>query len=259
MMNVVKFTDQELVSYLSGTLAAERAAALEAQIETDPELEARLLSFDRAQAAPLRDAFADIAPADRIDQLAADLPGMHNVTPATAPRRFGVWGISGLAAAASFAVAALLFTDQGTPDALRWQEQVAIYQALYVTETLTPIRATAEALSTQLRTSETQLGRDLPLEVVGDLDGVPLLRAQVLGLEGAPLIQMAYLTEAGVPVAFCITERMGDLSSDQGVVNEPLSGLQSVQWSDGTFSYMIVGDLAPDRLARMAEQMRQTL
>jgi len=262
MEHGLKFSDNDLIKYLDGDLSAERAAAIEARIEEDRDLEARLLAFEVGQAAPLQAAFAGVPNKARLDDLAAELPQMPRTTqaaPQVAARGMRIWGVSGLAAAASFAVAAFLFVDQGQSDGLRWQEQVAIYQALYVTDTLAPIVPTDEVLVTQLTDSSRALGRDLPLGVVGELDGVPLLRTQVLAVEGTPLIQMAYLTDDGVPVALCVTQRTNGSNVSDGVVNETLSGLQSVQWSDGDFSYMIVGDLDTTRLARMADQIRQTL
>jgi len=44
-----------------------------------------------------------------------------------------------------------------------------------------------------------------------------------------------------------------------GVVSETLAGLPSVHWSDGSYSYMIVGDIDPDRLLKMANDVQTVL
>ena len=138
-----------------------------------------------------------------------------------------------------------------------WQDQVAVYQTLYVTDTLALTDADDEELTAQLARSERAVGRALPLDVVGELEGMKLLRAQVLGFEGAPLIQMAYLSDDGVPVALCAI-RLTTSVTDQPTF-ETLSGLPVVHWSDGSFGYMIVGDIERSLLMEMAETVLQSL
>ena len=249
------FSDEQLQAYLAGTLPSDHAAELEAAIETDTALEARLFDLDYARAAPLRDAFAyvpDTAGLKDLETLVLNAnAGAKTVIPQAS------WKWSAVAAAVAFAVGAFLFAGQTGKVEASWQNQVAVYQALYVTETLGSIVANDKELTAQLASSEQAVGRTLPLEVVGNLEGMKLLRAQVLGFEGAPLIQMAYLSDDGVPVALCAI-RLTTPVTDQPTF-ETLSGLPVVHWSDGSFGYMIVGDIERSLLMEMAETVLQSL
>jgi len=251
----MNFSDAQLKAYLAGDLAVEEAQALEEAIAMDDALEARLLAFDRAMSAPVKEAF------DALDIEERLAPQVERVmTPPSVQQvkvRSAVKGFAVGAAAAAVAVGVFLGTLRPEAEPMRWQEQVAVYQALYVTDTLAPISATPDQVAHQLARSEAALGRSLPSEAVQSLDGLGILRAQVLGVGDLPLIQMAYLSETGAPVAFCVIKLAGDPSA--GVASETLSGLPSVHWSDGSYSYMIVGDLSDDRLRRMAEDAQARL
>lgn len=241
------FTDAELLDYLSGKLGADKSAALEQALATDETLETRLLTFERRGAADLRDAVQALPIADRVQAIADSLP--VQTEPSFSRSRWPGAIAAGIAAVVM--AGAFFFAGQDqTP--VRWQEQVAIYQALYVTETLAVVEPSPAEIDAQLKRSATALGRPLQIEAVGQLDGLSLLRSQILGFEGKPLIQMAYLSEEGVPVALCIVH-LGE--ETEGIVPEALAGLQSVHWSDGTYSYMIVGDIAQDRLMTMARDV----
>ena len=249
------FTDEQLQDYLSGQLDADTSTMLEQSIAEDQDLEDRILVLERAGSAALRDAIQSMPIADRLApiQEGLPLPGSNTITPATRSR----WpGAIAAAVAAAVVAGVLLINGPVGPNGDRWQDQVAIYQALYVTDTLAPVQADPGDVEDQLIRSAEALGRPLPLDAVGDLDGLPLLRAQILGFDEKPLIQMAYLTEEGVPVALCAIKLGSDTN---GVVSETLTGLASVHWSDGAYSYMIVGDIAPDRLLKMASDVQGLL
>ena len=249
------FTDTQLQDYLAGRLDADLASALEESIADNLVLEKRLLKFERAGSANMREALHAMPIDDRLDLIRDAMPNPET-TGVAMPTRSRWSGAIGAAVAAA-AVAGVVMFNGGTATASdRWQEQVAIYQALYVTDTLAVVQANPGDVAGQLARSGEILGRALPIDAVGDLDGLPLLRAQVLGFDDHPLIQMAYLTDDGVPVALCAI-RLG--AETDGVTSETLAGLSSVHWSDGTFSYMIVGDIAPDRLLKMANDVQGVL
>lgn len=245
-------SDKQLQNYLAGTASPEEAAEIEARIAEDAELEARLFALDFAQAKPLRDAFEAAGNPDTLQALELQVTG--NSADKAPQIAFG--RIKWVAAAACIGVALVInsLLGQSKP---RWQDQVAAYQALYVEQTLAPIAVDDATLTDQLKRGEQALGRSLPLDVVGTLDEIPLLRAQILGFEDSPLIQMAYLTERGVPVALCAIRLEGTPSAE--VIYETLSGLPTASWSDGEFSYMIVGNIENEQLAKMAQSLRSTL
>ena len=250
------FTDTQLKDYLAGRLDPDQAATLEQTLADDQGLEDRLLSFERAGSAGLRDAMQGIPLTERLVPIQEQFSNADEPVAVAPPIRSRWPGAIAAAAAAAVVAGVLMLNGPAGNSADRWQEQVAIYQALYVTQTLAAVQADPGDVAGQLARSAEVLGRPLPLDAVGELDGLSLLRAQVLGFEGKPLIQMAYLSEDGVPVALCAI-RLGEQSAD--IVSETLAGLPSVHWSDGAFSYMIVGDIAQDRLLKMAADMQGVL
>jgi hypothetical protein len=65
-----------------------------------------------------------------------------------------------------------LFAGQASQAKRSWQNQVAVCQTLYVSETLAPTVLNDEELVAQLAKSEQAIGRELPLDIVGDLEGM---------------------------------------------------------------------------------------
>ena len=63
------FSDQQLKAYLAGDLLPAEADELELQLAHDYVLEARLLSFDRLQSAPIQAAFENAPSLSRLDAL----------------------------------------------------------------------------------------------------------------------------------------------------------------------------------------------
>jgi anti-sigma factor RsiW len=252
------YSDAQLQDYLAGTLDIETAEALEEQIATDQTLESRLLALEHTQTGALRAVFDAVPDPDRLDHLERQIMATNVASPIPTPAPAPMpWKWASVAAVGAFAVGAYLFSIPPEAPATRWQDQVASYQALYVTDTLAAVSADANQIAVQLAKSEQALGRDLPLDVVGDLDGLQLLRAQILGYKDAPLIQMAYLTEDGIPVALCAIRPKAAVAKDFAF--ETLSGLPTVHWSDGSFNYMIVGDIDNERLMEMAQGVSTSL
>ena len=263
------FSDTQLKAYLAGELSSDLATLLEEQIAHDNALETRLLSSERQQAARLQIAFSGIPDASRMDALenmVSNIPPTAKISEigqasATSSNSGLSWGklvpMSAVIAFAAFVMGGFFGSTTSQPTDLSWREQVAVYQALYVTETLATVEADPAALTAQLNTGAAALGRPLTLDVVRELDGLNLRRAQVLGFEGVPLVQLAYLSETGAPIALCAVKVAGDPA--HGLRSEVLSGLPTVSWSDGDYSYMIVGDIDPQRLENMARTVQQTL
>lgn len=248
------FDDTQLRAYLAGELPADIAAVLEAAIEKDELLADRLFELDVEVAAPLRNAMKDVPTQSRLDAIANTLPKEPELV---LPNPVMHWAPMAAAAVAAFALGAFLFGTRANEVPDRWQEQAAIYQALYVTETVAPINFSETAVAQQVADSSAALGRDLPLDVVTSLEGLTLKRSQVLGFEGAPLIQLAYISADGVPVALCAI-RLGEANA-QTATFETLAGLPSAHWSDGTYSFMIIGDLPADTIESLTENLQRQL
>lgn len=246
-------SDKQLQDYLAGTGPLEEALIIEAGVMTDAELEARLFALDFSNAKPLREAFDLAVSPETLQALEKRIPDTQTKSTLAVVFDKIKWGA---AAAALVAIGFGLSNLKGQPEP-RWRDQVASYHALYVAQTLASITLNDAQLAEQLSQGEQALGRSLPVDVVGSLGDSPLLRTQVLGFKDTPLVQMAYLTNSGVPVALCAIPSKAEPSTE--ILYETLSGLPTASWSDGAYSYMIVGDIDDNRLTAMAQNMRDTL
>ena len=247
------YSDAVLQAYLNGLADAETAAQLERAVETDPTLEARLMAMDPL-AAQVKDAFASIPSSERVATLKADLSASEPET-----LRARSFPRAPLAACVIFALglgfAAAWFAK---PDsAPGWQEQIAIYQALYTEETIGAIHPTEDGLTAQFAKAEATLGRSIDRKVLETLPGLTLKRAQILGLEGAPIVQIVFADEAGVPVAFCMIRLDGTGAKKTAITSETLAGLASTSWKEAGYGYMVVGGQDEAVTAQLADQLVQ--
>ncbi|MEM7719871.1 MAG: hypothetical protein AAF222_11775 [Pseudomonadota bacterium] len=242
---IVEFGEDELRDYLHGVLNPARALALEAALATDETLEARLLALEPLSE-PLGRAFSSVPDHARLERLARELP--------VQPQLSRVLPLGLVAALA--AVIGLFLGNLTQPDRkLSWQEQVAVYQALYVAETVAPLEPSPASLQDQFARASERLGLALTAADYQEVPGLTLKRAQLLGFEGAPLVQIAFATETGAPIAFCIL-KTGETSP--AIVTE-LSGLPTVHWSADGFGYMVIGDLSESELIRTAHHFGAAL
>lgn len=234
------YSDRDLLDYLNGTLDEGAAETLEHMLASDPDLEKRLLALDPLFQS-VTTAFENYPPDDRLQSLRDRL----TVDPAwSAP--MPVWkrplsaavaaGIAGLVAGAA------LFAGIVTGPAPHsdWHHQVAAYQALYVPDTVLNIKPTPESLSEQFRIAENAIDLDLNSGVLANLEPLTLKRAQVLGYNGAPLIQIAFSLPDGTPVAFCII-RQNDGEGGTDAKYAEMEGLASATWATDTHGFMLIG------------------
>lgn len=212
-------SDEDLTAFLDGEAPAALAHAIETARKTDRSLSARLdgLRFDVAGLKAQADEMMSSAPA--------------RVLPQPMPVR-ALGSVAGAMAALILGLA-LGVTLANRPNAQPgWMDYVAAYQALYVPDTLSGDFSEPSDLT---RLSEL-LGRDLsPAQDAPDL---VFKRAQQLGFRGQPLVQIAYLTETGAPVALCIIKKPGEESP---ITANILEGMQAASWSDGEFAYLLIG------------------
>ena len=225
------FKDEDLLAYLEGTLDANQSRAIENAVEADPELEARLMALDPI-AGVVHDAFQGVP---------AKAPAVDLPAPGFAPAAQPVGLMRMIAVAASVAVIAVSATFWATrPAELGWAAQAAIYQSLYAPDTISGLDNSPAALDAQFAQAEAQLGRSLNREVLENLPGLDLKRAQVLSFKGKPLVQMVYADAQGQPFAFCVI-RQGAAAEDKPVKQAVLSGLATATWAQDGYGYMVLG------------------
>lgn len=239
------FTDQALLAYLDGAAPDATATTIEAALAQDDALGVRLMELDDA-GATLRRAF---------DLDALDAPTMPK--PQAAPRG-RAWGyvVAPVALAASFVLGMLVSPSQQAPAPATagWIDQVASYQALYVTETLSGAAQNPALTRNTLDRVEAELG--LSWDTAPQIEGLTFKRAQMLAVNGEALVQIAYLDADGIPWALCIT-RVGQ--DDRDLKSKMSHALAASSWVENGLGFVLVGGQDTDRATRLADGVRETI
>lgn len=226
------FTDEEITAYLDGETEFAPVEEIEAALEEDEALQERMASmtFD----------------ADRFDEafkgLLPEAPAMPSLLPKKPELIYRPSkGYGRIAAAACLALAmgfgaGTLLTAQEEDG---WHEYVAAYQALYITKTLDHVDRPREVAEAELTRVTNAIGIDISLDQLSSQEGLNYKRGQVLGYEGKPLIQLAFLTDDGKPIALCIIKSRGGQKSNMDVGQ--MEGMKSATWSNGEFDFLLIG------------------
>lgn len=238
-----QITDDVLTAYLDGALAPSVASKIEAAVEQDDVLAARLAALD----IPLDTLRAVMAP-EVLGAPALPAAVLHRPVPFSAPnaaepakprmQRFWVPVAVAASFVAGLVIAPMFSSAPAGSGPIKWVDAVASYQALYVTQTLSqPTQdpaATAQILI--------QAGADFNVTLAGttDIDGLEFKRAQMLGWNDKPLLQIAYLDGDGTPMALCLTPVDSDDRGPQTSTNHNLAGVSWVK--DGVGYYLIGGN-----------------
>ncbi|MEM8647306.1 MAG: hypothetical protein AAGF86_13300 [Pseudomonadota bacterium] len=232
MSKKVDYGDEQLTAYLDGEVTREEASALESALEQDPALRKRLdgLRIDTEAIRQAGEALLASAPAipDELAKPDLEAPGQ---------RTFRLPAIAAVALLCFLAGAGLTKLLFPTPEET-WQDFAAIYHALYVANTLNHIEQNEAAAEAELVRVSGAIGKTINLS---ELKSGPLdyKRAQILGYKGKPLLQLAFLSKIGAPVALCIY-RSGD-AAKAAVAAATLRGLSSATWSKDGYEYLLIG------------------
>lgn len=244
------FSDEELTAYLDGVIAPDIAAKISAAAKSDPAL-ARRISGLTIDTGTLMSAFEPALGVARTRNLAHKLDCANSREVANRYKRpDGLWKAASYAATlvAGAAISWALLSPK--PD---WRIEVAHYQALYVPETLMSIAPDAARLHTEFFRASNALDLSLDSVAFSDVEGLLLRRAQVLGFEGATLVQIAFTLPDGSPVAFCILQKSGpatDLKSDS------ILGQAVASWSTPTHRFLAIGDTDITEIMAFAKQLQ---
>lgn len=250
-----RFGDAELIAYLDGRLDDSRRQAIEDALKDNSALQYRLRELD-VNTLQIRDAFDSML----ISAPTADLPPAApslvrrqvQCDPASVskPSRWR-WAV---AACLMVAVAAGWFArsafDNVGEEIPHWQVAVADYQRLYTLETLGAAQPDPLQAAQQLNKVSQNSGLTVTTEMV-DIPGLTFRRAQTLGINGQPLIQLAFSTAQGVPVALCFTR---DKATTDTIAKNAIAGLNSSSWGNGEFGFIIIGDV-PQKLLDTSAQL----
>lgn len=241
------FTDETLSAYLDGELDAETTAAIDTALETDEALVDRLAALDipvdliRSVMAP------DVLGAPPLPDFLREVEEPAQPA-ARRPRSF-----MPLALVASFLVGMVATTlilpePQETPTG--WTAAVASYQALYVTETLAA--SEQEAADRDAVLSRAGQEFEITLSPATQIEGLDFKRAQMLGFNGKPLLQMAYLTADGTPVALCLIRTD---KADRGFKQINMFDLAGTSWVSDGVGYLLIGGDDPSQIETLSNRM----
>lgn len=238
----MSYSDDTIRAYLRSAIPDALRCQIEADLEMDPELERRVMALD--DLAPVVAGTFRQLPASA--HMAALDAAVLAESGARARRRRLVAGgfVIGLVAA--------FFAGWSLPDRRGdWRMAVADYQVLYTPATVAHLDRDHEAIAANLRRAAAAVG--LTVLRAPMLEGYQLRRVQILGYSGDPLIQMVLVGGDGVPLALCLMR--GD-DGQHGAAR--LAGLSSFGWGDGTHQFLLIGDIAQNRLSQLAAQLRSS-
>ncbi len=272
-------TDEELTAYLDGVLSEKDYARVAAAVAAEPALQGRLdalrlpgglmsAAYDlSAMGAPQMPAALQekMAQAQLIQSDAAMppvagvapvVPPVHAANTNTAPRL--LWPVA-LAASFALGMVAMSIMRPAEPEQVAaakpgWVATVASYQSLYTTETLSGSPQDPAASQAILARAETELGVDLSGAL--NIEGLTFKRVQLLAIDGAPLIQMAYLDAQGQPFAFCLTMRDAE---DRGNKTGMSWDLATSSWIEDGVGYVLVGGQDTDRVGEIAARFQSVI
>lgn len=230
--------DEELTAYLDGEADSGLLMRIENALALEPAAEARLdaLILDKTKLKSAFDAMLDSAPPAPVMIVA------HQN-----------WNFRQIAAAAVIALTVGLGAGTFIPEKkdTSWVGYVAAYQALYANSTLAHISQTDEAARIELARVSSAIGKTLDLATFkGDAE-LDYKRSQILSFRGRPLIQMAFLTPDGKPVALCIIHN-GTIDAGEMQL-EKIEGMEAAAWQNGGFSYVLIGTEDRSLIQRSAQ------
>ncbi|MEP3346000.1 MAG: hypothetical protein ABJN34_01500 [Litoreibacter sp.] len=243
MTQDTNISDETLTAYLDGALSKLEMQRIEDALSHDPSLQAQLDALD-APIEGLRPAFDTM-----LRDMPADLIPNGPVYTGIKARTASIAASVALAAGVALGV----FFGNSPSANSSWHDYVAAYQALYVADTLSVVEQTPSETSSQLTRVSQTLGREL--NSATEVPGLTYKRAQLLGFKGKPLVQLAYVTENGAPIALCIIK-----SKDSAkLATMKLEDLEAASWSDGTYAYLLIGGDSSDQIEAMAAHLQAEL
>jgi anti-sigma factor RsiW len=250
MTESVYFSNEELTAYLDDEIAPDVRRRIGSALDNNANLKVQLESL-RVDRATLKTAFEGLlrsAPPYSVKHVAAikvvQIPTNNRM-------KFAV--VATLCAMVGWVAATGLF--RAAP--VTWQEKAAIYHSLYVNGTISSVIADTVDTQVELERVTSALGKNILLENLKRVPEFEYKRSQILGFEGRPLMQVAFLSRMGSPVVLCIMR--SNTSTTKAVKTDVMQGMAAATWSSGTYEYLLVGGIDKDLIARAANTFATAL
>ncbi|KLN59139.1 hypothetical protein WH96_19425 [Kiloniella spongiae] len=234
MSQMTQFSDEDLTAFLDGEASADLARQIEQALDVDAALQKRLEDLSL----PVDDLKAAM---QQVTDQAPNLPDILTDSVAVSNKSSGNWIYAGSLAASilvSLVIGGVLgksyFVPTETPG---WKSYVAAYQSLYVGDTLNSVELTPEQTQKNLDNLSSKMGIDLASMTSGS--DLVFKRAQLLGFKGKPLVQLAYLSPKGQPVALCIIRT--DKGNTEAIGMDKLEGMAAASWRKNGYAFLFIG------------------
>lgn len=268
-------TDDDLVLYAEGVLSQERRQQLIDASKNNPDLAETLAALD-ASRLPFKQAFDQQAvPAvpDALKNSVRDLikeKAENNLISVRDKSTFSQWPlrfaqaaclalcigagyVTGITQGDNLSLVAGGDTDtagQGANADLQvaWVQRVVDYQSLYVANTVGNVEVDLNASLRQLEKLSESSGMRTAIPDLSEA-GYTFTRAQELGFDGTPLVQLVYTKEGHTPLALCFMPADGD--SDQAANIAQQRGLGAVDWIVDDQRFVIVADESVEAMERL--------
>ena len=249
---------EELRAFVDGEIDTTRSAEIERLIASDPNLAEQAAAMEASQL-PYRAAYMideDKPPArlrDTIESWVVVSDAVKHSEPTKPARPQWMFAAAMVAALGLGAIAsAMIFATPSTSTLPQWAKRVAEYQSLYVRAT---VQSSADAAghADELLAALTQRTGLETARPDLSAEGYTFVRAQELGFEGQPLVQLVYLGDGDVPLALCYMP-----GTVNGTTTGVHAGLAVTSWSQDKQRFVIVADESPETMERLQQQASST-
>lgn len=237
-MSGIHFSDEELVAYLDGETTHTPAEDIAVALRTDAVLAKRLAAL-RIDTHAIAQSFEATLNTGHKAPFILETPVQRN------------W-IRHAAAAAIVGIVVGFGAGQFSADMgdRNWKQYVAAYQFLYTTNTLSNVQTSPAFQRAELNQIGAAIGKEFSIATLTSMPDVTYKRAQVLGYNGQPLVQLTFLSSTGEPIALCIIR--SDDKSEASIVHSEMEGMQSANWQTNGYDYLLIGGQDKGLIARMA-------
>lgn len=127
----------------------------------------------------------------------------------------------------------------------QWVERVVDYQSLYVFNTVSDIKVDMQASVEKLNRLAALHDLDVAIPDLS-AEGYQFTRAQELGFNGKPLVQLVYTKEGFPPLALCFMPADGD--ADQALSLASHHGLGAADWISDDQRFVLVAEESAETL-----------
>jgi anti-sigma factor RsiW len=244
------YSSEELTAYLDDEVSPDVRRRIGSALDVNANLRIQLesLTLDRATLKTAFEGLLQSAPSYRVTHVTPVKP-----MPIPTDNRVKFAVVAALCAMMGWVAATGIFPTTPTT----WQQKAAVYHSLYVNGTINSLVFNPENMKLELARVTMALGKPILLENLQRVPEFEYKRAQILGFEGRPLMQVAFLSRLGAPVVLCIMR--SDTSSTKGVKSDVMQGMAAATWSRGAYEYLLIGGSDKDLIARAANTFAATL